>query len=308
MNRFKTLLEREWMQHQRGFVIVMLAPSLLLLLAAMFGQVHLDLHSDGDTQVQRVPDAGLLAVLAIAGLAVGTMLLAWMSALFQAPGLARRDQQDRSIEFWMSLPLGHSKSVAATLLMHLVLMPWAALAIGLAGGLLVSVVFVTRAWDLGAWLALPWASILGISVLFFARLMLGLLLCTLWLSPLILLTMAASAWLKRWGVPVVAAIIGGGGLIAQKVYGSRVLWETLDALFEQAGRALIGADRAPGQGGIRIGPESQLTEMLPALPAWLLHDAGHAILRLVSPAFALAILIGAAGFALLVLQRRRAAM
>ena len=103
-------------------------------------------------------------------------------------------------------------------------------------------------------------------------------------------------------------IIGGGGLFAEKVYGSRVMWETLRALFEHAGRALIGADRASGQGAIRIGPESQLSEMLPALPAWLLHDAGHAILQLATPAFAAAALIGAAGFALLVLQRRRAAM
>jgi hypothetical protein len=40
-----------------------------------------------------------------------------------------------------------------------------------------------------------------------ARTALGLVLATLWLSPLILLTMVASAWLKRWGLPALVAAL-----------------------------------------------------------------------------------------------------
>ena len=46
-----------------------------------------------------------------------------VALLIQTPGLARRDRQDRSIEFWLSLPTSHAASVAAPVLMHLVLVP-----------------------------------------------------------------------------------------------------------------------------------------------------------------------------------------
>lgn len=307
MNRFKTLLTREWMQHRRGFLIVMLAPGLLLLAAAMFGQMQINLQNDADAQVRQVPEPGLMTALALTGLAIGTMALAWLSALFQAPGLARRDQQDRSIDFWLSLPIGHSQALGSMLLVHLVLLPWAALAIGLGAGVVISAVMVIKAWGLGAWLALPWGSLLAVSALVLARVALGLVLCTLWLSPLILLTMAASAWLKRWGVPVVMAIVFGGGQLAERLYGSRLVWDALAALLAQAGQALIAADRAGHARTIRIGPTTQLGDLLPTLPAWLLHDAALALQALASPAFVAAALGGIAGFGLLVLHRARAA-
>ncbi|MFS9605847.1 hypothetical protein, partial [Klebsiella pneumoniae] len=57
----------------------------------------------------------LSAVLVSALAGYGVCLLV---ALFQLPGLARRDMQDRSIEFWLSLPGRSSESVAATVLAH----------------------------------------------------------------------------------------------------------------------------------------------------------------------------------------------
>jgi len=46
MTQFKTLLQREWMQHHRGWLLMMLVPPVLLLLAVLFGQIE-GLH-DGD--------------------------------------------------------------------------------------------------------------------------------------------------------------------------------------------------------------------------------------------------------------------
>ena len=41
MSRFNTLLLREWMQHHRGWLVMMLAPPLLALLVVPFGTVEI---------------------------------------------------------------------------------------------------------------------------------------------------------------------------------------------------------------------------------------------------------------------------
>lgn len=304
-NRFRTLLQREWMQHQRGWWILMGVPLVVILLVSLFGQVEVTLDASDDTSVVRTPGALLLALGSLGGMAAVTLGLAWLSSMFQAPGLARRDQQDRSIEFWLSLPTGHVSSLGATLLTHLLLVPWLALAVGAGGGLLVSLVVVTKAWGIGAWFTLPWGSlVLGFGALLL-RVACGLLLATMWLSPLILLTMAASAWLKRWGVPVVAGTIGIGGLILDKLYGTQVVWQVLGTLTESAGRALLMADRASPQRALSIPAGSDGLDFLRSLPGWALHDLGQALQAVFSPAFAAALLVAAAAFALLVLRRAR---
>jgi ABC-2 type transport system permease protein len=47
-----------------------------------------------------------------------------VTSLFIALGSPRRDHGDRSIEFWLSLPSGHGESLAAPMLVHLLLVPW----------------------------------------------------------------------------------------------------------------------------------------------------------------------------------------
>lgn len=308
LSRFVPLLQREWMQHQRGWWILMLAPAVLIVVAAVFGDVGMNLQVDGETEVRRLPDPVSAALASVLGLGVVTMFIAWMASLFQAPGLARRDQQDRTIEFWLSLPSSHVQSLAATLLMHLVLVPWLALAVGLAGGLLVSLLVVGKAWGALAWFGLPWGTLLAATVALSLRLALGLVLATMWLSPLILLTMAASAWLKRWGFPAVMAAIFGGGLVLDKLYGSRIVWNTLEALLEHAGQAVIAVDEAAAQRTFNIESQADLLPLAQILPGWLAQDALAALQALASPAFVLAIAVGAGCFALLVLRRRRAAM
>ena len=305
--RFAALLQREWMQHQRGWWIVMAVPVIVLLLVAIYGDVNITLDADGDTSVVRTPSAVLLAMGSLGGLAIGNLALTWLSALVQAPGLARRDLQDRSIEFWLSLPIGHAQSLGATLMTHLLLVPWMALVVGAAGGLLVSLVVVIKAWGVAAWFSLPWGALVGGLAVTLLRLAAGLVLATLWVAPLLLVAMAASAWLKRWGLPTVVAVVGVTGVVLDSFFDWPIVWETLQIIGRSAGRALIGADRDGPPHLQHVADEDGATQILHALPSWAFEDLGQALHAMLSPVFAAGLAVAAAAFVLLVLRRSRGA-
>lgn len=302
MTRFKTLLLREWMQHRLGWLILLGAPFVLFAAVGLAGGTVVEL--DGGAPPMALTTAGGV----ILGLIVTTVALAWGAALLQSPGLARRDLQDRSIEFWLSLPVGDTQSVGAPLVAHLVLLPLAALGVGLASGLVLTLPLVARGFGVEAWFALPWGPLLAAVFALALRLALGIVLATLWMAPLVLLTMAASAWLKRWGVPAVAALVGLGGLVLDRVYGNPVVWNVIGGLTRRASQGLFAADRS-GAGFEMLdgGAQDAIVAALSAVPGWCLHDAGKALLMLASPAFLAALAVSAGGFALVVLRRRRGA-
>ncbi len=296
--RFQTLLLREWMQHGRGWLILMAVPLLLATLLLTFGSIHIDGPEDG-----AAPPAAALAGMAM--LATPGLLLAivWLATVLQASGLARRDQQDRSIEFWLSLPVGHTQSITATLLMHWLLMPWLAVAVGMLGGQVMALLLVAKLHSVGAWLALPWGALLMAALAFAARMALGSLLALLWLSPLLLAAMAASAWLKRWGLPALIASVALVGLVADKFYGTPIVWNTLQALGLQAAQAFHSGHNSD----MKIVTAADATDALHLAPAWALEDGLGALQALVSPLLVGALLVAAAGFMLLALRRRRGA-
>ena len=302
MQRFQTLLLREWMQHRNGWMVILGLPFVGFIVAAVFGAIHVDLDIDAGATSEKVPL--LLALGSMGGLAILTTVLAMGAALIQSPGLARRDAQDRSIEFWTSLPIPHAQSLGATLLAHLVLLPWAAIAVGVAGGWLVSIVAVGRVFGLGEWISLPWGALLPAVMALALRVAFGLLLALLWLSPLILGTMAASAWLKRCGVPAVAGALGLGGLVLAKAYDNPIVFEVLGLLGRNAGLAII-APRSDENIVIENG--HQVADLLAVIPGWALQDAGRALAALAQPAFFAAVAVGAGAFALLWLRRSRGA-
>jgi ABC-2 type transport system permease protein len=304
MTRFTTLLQREWMQHRRGWMVLMALPLALVALAGVFGQIHIDI---GDHAVADRPDPLIVAGGSVAGVGLLCLLLAWAASLIQAPGLARRDVQDRSIEFWLSLPVPQAQSLAATLLMHLLLVPWLALGVGLCGGLVVALLLLAKGWGVASWFSVPWGALLTAVALLALRLMLGLVLATLWLSPLILGTMAASAWLKRWGLPVVVGTIAIGGLWLDKVYGWPIVWDVLRLLGTRASQAFIATDRGSAAGGLNIRHADELGGVLESVPGWVAHDAGLALAAAASPAFLAALAVAALAFGLLWLRRQRGA-
>ncbi len=301
--RFLTLLQREWLQQRRAWMLLVAAPPVMMLGLLMLGP--LDITFDDD-QTKR--DLASLPPLAIAMMtilvsAVLCFLLAWAAALMQSPGLARRDRQDRSIEFWLSLPIGHSAALVSPLLAHLLLFPLAALGIGAVAGLALSPLSVARFAQPGDWFALPWGVILLAGLSFLARAALGLVLATLWLSPLVLLAMTASAWLKRWGLPALVAGIVVVGNLLDKLYGNPVVWDLGRQLLTRAGQSFVSG-HSPG--GLTFGPGSDAEAAVRAFPALLLNDAGHSLAALGDPLLMLALAVSAACFGLLVLRRQRA--
>ena len=291
MQTFKTLLLREWMQHQRGWWLLGGVPLILMLVGLTFGSVNLD----GD----EVP-IGLLLIMAF-GYAMAVVALAGLSVAVQVPGLARRDQQDRSIEFWLSLPVGHWTATSATLLSHLWLFPLMALGMGLLGGLLVAPLFVARGFGAAALLDLPWGHVAQVFAVGALRQIVGLVVTMCWVAPVLLLIMAASAWLKRWGLPVVVAVLGPGSALLKHAYGLPQLQDLLAALWERFTQALV-----PGlSGATNLHGDLVVKGDLAQVPSWLMADLGHTLTQLASPLFVGAVAFSVGCVWLMVLRRQR---
>ena len=291
MSPFSTLMRREWMQHQRAWLLLMLLPPLLLLLLLVFGNVDLPR-----------PVSPLLLMLVTGALGTfGVLAIFSAATLLQLPGLARRDQQDRSIEFWLSLPTGHAPSIGAMLLMHLLVMPLVALGVGYVASQALGFVIVVKTAGLAAWAQLPWGLLLRDELLVVLSFAFGVLLATLWLLPLLLLTMAASAWLKRWGTAALGLALGVGHALLAQLYGVRVIGTTIEALIGNAMRAVINTQDA------RLSPHdaASAADWLEQSPRWLWQDATASAANLFQPLFVFALLFAAACFGLLVLRRRR---
>lgn len=281
-----TLLLREWMQHKRGWLIAAIAPPVLFLAMLPFGNVqglpneHKELLS--------------LAMLLISACAVYGICL--LVALFQLPGLARRDAQDRSIEFWLSLPGRPSESVAATVLAHAWFAPIGGAVIGTLFGLPIAMAVLTSHGGLDAVTSVNWGEVIAAAVPLLLRGLAGTLPMLLWLAPLIFVLMAASAWLKRLGVPLVLVGSLVSVLVLQKVYSIDWPLQALAAWNAQVNSALIHDNH-----GLKDALMSDVN-----LWTWVLRDYGSALAELASLQFLGWAAVAAAGFALVVLKRSRA--
>lgn len=284
MLTFQTLLLREWLQHRTGWLLLGLLPLALAVLAGGFGSVQIS-----------ADELASSVVLAVAGgYVVGLSALAWAVTSLQAAGLARRDVQDRSIEFWRSLPVSDVQAVAATVCVNALLVPLALTAFALVCSLPVGVLIALRVFGMNTFAALSIDGLLPIVLAAVPRFLVGGVLAALWLAPLTLLGMAASAWLKRWGLPALAAVWLGGGLLLQEAYGLPQPLQALQGLAENFGAALVPL----------VNGELPMRE--PALlPALLWQDLLARLQDLASPLSLLALALSATGFALLVLRRQR---
>ncbi len=299
MTRFIPLMQREWIQHRFGWAMLAVIPLLLAALLVAVGQIQLD----EDTSAQAagaIPT--LLGMGAIAGTTAVMFIIAWISSLIIVSGLARRDHADRSIEFWLSLPAGHAESLASPMFVHLILVPAAALIVGLLGGYVMSLVLVTRVAGVGAWLALPWAQIVPASLALAFRLLAGLPLATLWLSPLILLVVLTTAWFRRWGWVVLTVGLGVGGWLLKTVFGQPLLSRINRELLNNAATSLISIDQ-----GVQIHGAQGALDALGHIPAWAIHNYGIALRDMASPLLLGGLAVAAGCFALLVQWRQKGA-
>ena len=305
MTQFMMLMRREWMQHRIGWLLVMLAPTVLLLLASFIdGGMQVNINDQVQLADLRQAPALVITGLLVTAVTGLTLALALLSMAFQLPGLARRDQQNGSAEFWTSLPVGHAKAIAATLFTQILMLPWLAIIVGIVGGLVAAMLAIIAIHGPLDWLAQPWGLLALSALALLLRMTVALLVAMAWLSPLLLLTMAASAWLRRWGVPVVAALTLAGTLILDRRLPEPLLGPALWRPVAEALHALLyfGAAR-----DLQLRQLQDVIVWLPGLPTRLLGDLPPMLANLATPAFALALAGGALGFALLVLRRQRGA-
>jgi ABC-2 type transport system permease protein len=296
MQTFKTLMLREWMQHHFGWLLLGAIPLGLMMLMLSFGSVQV-----GDSH--GLPPPEQVAVLFSGGYSFFVMVLIGIMLTFQAPGLARRDREDRSIEFWLSLPNSHGASVGATVLMNIWLLPLMAFGLAAAGAVVCALIAVARVHGLSGLAQMSWGTFGSLLLMGQARLALGMVLGTLWLSPFLLGAMALSAWLKRWGVALGAGVLTIGSQILAHVYHMPWLLEQLVQQFEHAGWAFLptlqgNQDFDSDQGG-------PLGMMLADFGHWMAQDTALALGDLATPRFLVTLLLAAACFGLVVLRRAR---
>jgi ABC-2 type transport system permease protein len=299
MKNLLPLMQREWLQHRFAWAMLVLVPLGLSLLLLGVGQIQLD---DDMTSMAPRDLSLLLAVLSSVITAAVLFLLLGVTSLFIALGSPRRDHGDRSIEFWLSLPSGHAESLAAPMLVHLLLVPAAAVLLGFLLAVPVSMVVVGRVTGLGEWLALPWGTIVVSLLALAARVVAGLPIALLWLLPLVLAAMLANAFFKRWGLPLLGIVLL---LLAQgleKVFGQPVLVHTLGSMLAHAATSLAGAS---GKGGAHQGTVP--IETLSVIPGWAAGDFAAALRDLAQPLFAGGLVTSALLFTALVFWRRRGA-
>lgn len=301
MHKLLPLMRREWLQYRHGWLLMAGIPLGIAALLLAFGQLEVE-GREFEQAGNGLP--AMLALGAMGGGAAVLLLVAVVSSLIIVAGIARRDHADRSVEFWLSLPAGHGVSLGAPLLVHLLLVPAAALLVGLAGGALLSLLLVGRVAGVAAWFTLPWLDLLPALAAIVLRLLAGLPLALLWLSPLILLVVLFSAWFRQWSWVILGVGIGLGSLLLSRLFGQPLLWDLLSRLLQQARQALLAARESftVASGGAGDGLAA-----LQALPAWALRDFGFAAAELASPLLLGALLVAAACFALLVQWRQRGA-
>lgn len=300
MKNLLPLMQREWLQYRSAWALLVLVPVALSLLLLSVGTIQLDeeMTALGPQQLSL-----MVAVLSMLITATVLLMLLGTTSLFTALGSPRRDHGDRSVEFWLSLPSGHAESLLAPLLVHLLLVPAAALVVGYLAALPISLVTVGRVTGVGEWFALPWGQILPALAALLLRALAGLPLAVLWLLPLVLAAMMANALFRRWGLPLlgVGLILLAQGL--ERLFGQPVLADTLGALLANAATSLAGA---AGQ-ALTSEQGSMPLEALPALPAWALRDLIAAYANVAQPLMVGALLVSAGLFAALVAWRRRGA-
>lgn len=300
MKNLMPLMQREWLQHRFAWSLLVLVPLGLALLLLSVGTIQLD----DEMEAMRPRDLSLmLAVLSMVITATTLLLVLGVTSLFIALGSPRRDHGDRSIEFWLSLPSGHAESLLAPMLVHLLLVPMAALLVGLVVAVPVSMLTVGRVVGLGEWFGLPWGQILPMLGALLLRVIAGLPLALLWLLPLVLAAMLANALFRRWGLPLLGLLLVLLSQGLERVFGQPVLTDTLATMLISAARSLAGASGADAkidQGDVPI-------EMLSAVPGWALRDFGAALQNLAQPLLPGVLLVSAGLFAALLMWRRRGA-
>ena len=226
MNALLTQVRREFWEHRALWIVPVVIAALMLLAAAAFGRIQLDLgepgiHVDGPTPKS-------LVEMLVLGWELPFLLAAAVQGTGYLIDCLYGERRDRSILFWRSMPVSDASTVLMKLLTGLVLVPLGAFVIGAAVSLAGSVILLLRNHDLvlngqhvmALWNMLSWLRMQGI--VFY-----GLLAALLWYAPFAAYLMLASVWARRspyiWAVAPPLLLLILEHMIFGTNYAGRIL-------------------------------------------------------------------------------------
>lgn len=294
-NTWMALFQREWLQHRWAWALMAGLPLALGLLLVSFGSIELD----DDEAAQALPLAMTVGSMAIT--MISYLTLAVLAAVVLLAGLARRDHADRSVEFWLSLPTGHTGAWAVPLITHGVLVPMLALPLGALAGAMFAPVLVARTEGLQAWTQLPWSQLLPATLAVVGRIMAGVPLAAIWLAPVALLMVLLTAWLGRWGLVVLAGGFGIATAVLDRLWNTPWPAQALQHLLENAAVSLLHATSQPNKQPFSA---SDPIDAMAQVPGLLLPDFFHSLALLAQPSLLPVLAMSAACLAGLVWWRR----
>lgn len=304
LSTWSTLVKREWLQHRIGWLSMLLAPAALMLLAVAFSEPQLDVKdqkslAEASAQLPSEMLPGVLG-LTVGGITLYLVLgIVLLTNFLMAGGLARKDSDDRSIEFWLSMPTSHRTSIGATLLAHWAVLPLLALVVALIAAAMAGVVATLRAFGVAGvsqmLTADPGLPLSAIAL----RTLAGLPLVLFWLSPIYLTLVAAGAWFKRWGLPLVVGLYFFAHVALERLLGSDIVANTLQSLFTNALAAIVLVHDIRKDNPLSQFSAAELT------PERIWQTFGSALQTLASPLAAFAVLVSVTMFVLMVQRRQR---
>ncbi len=242
MNQALWQIRREFWEN-REIWIMPLALGAIMLLAALFGRVDIDLVGMFPAFVAAArPDPGhFLGGVVLLGITVLFFTALSLYSGWYFLDCLYAERKDRSILFWKSLPVSDTLTVLVKLAMGLVVIPcvyWAcadlttvliAFVLSIRGG----AALVGGLWRIDLWIQLQ---ILWLYVI---------VTVALWFAPVAAWLMLASAWAKRavmlWSLlPLLVLIVAEAALLGS--------WRTADVLGARLGSGYFNAAFSSGPG------------------------------------------------------------
>jgi ABC-2 type transport system permease protein len=238
----RTLIRREFWEH-RALWLAPLSVAALLLLGSIIGKVSFD-SSLAALHEQRQALFGVFMAYAEVPQFITLGIITWM----YAGDCLYTERKDRSILFWKSMPVSDTLAVLSKLLVVTVIVPLGVYFISAATTLLMSGIYLVRAWQDHAgdafWDAGTWLRIQGTSLL-------ALVTGVLWFAPVTAYLMFVSAWARRsvqlWVFLPPVILIMMEWITLRSNHVMNILFYRLGTVFAHSGLSLTGLDAGSGQ-------------------------------------------------------------
>lgn len=231
MNAFVWLLRREFWE-SRSIWLVPSICALVMIVAAVFGTSgisHIDVHDAGPEHTDLAGIAGEVGVAklqVLTSIALTTLLqpflfAALLTQAFYSLAALYTERQDRSILFWKSLPPDDARTVLSKLCTAAVVIPLAALAVGLVAELVIFIAATIHLRSLPEitsvmWSFPAWGQALGVTFYLW-------LIVMIWSLPFIAFNLLVSAATPRSPVMVSTLLLVGTWYVDAKLLGLHLL-------------------------------------------------------------------------------------